>query len=57
MLSFQSRKKKNNNTIIIDGRENDNQIKLRKKFVKHHNPFLETLKKGDKKEIELISQS
>ena len=30
---------------------------MRKKFVKHHNPFLEALKKGDKKEIELISQS
>ena len=30
---------------------------MRKKFVKHHNPFLEALKKGGKKEIEFISQS
>ena len=45
------------NTITIDEKDKDKKSKLREIFVSNINPFFDADIKGEKKDIELITQS
>ena len=56
-VTFSFKEENDSNNININGEKNDNKLNLREIPIYKVNPFLDALIKGEKKDIELISQS